>query len=127
MRKSARLFLGVFSVIVLSFILYPLSFSQSYADISSCSVDAVSPNSVDPSETGFNFTFTNNDNSNTVQWVKVSRRSTKFDITGGSAGGWTLSNTTDAATFTGGSLNANSSGSFFVNATSNTGGTVSTN
>ena len=68
-------------------------------------------------ETSKNIIFTLNNSSGSsaaIQWVRFTRPSGSYTITGGSASGWSSSASASAVTFTGGSISAGSSKSFTV-------------
>src|SRR5258706_593595 len=126
MRKSAQLLLGFFSVFILSFIIYPLYFSQSYADISSCTYSST-PDTMDGNDTVFTFTITNNDSGNTSNWVQIARSTNDFSLSQGSATGWNASGGNDLYRFFNGSLSPSTSSNFSITASSNSGDIVTAN
>lgn len=70
--------------------------------------------------TGQNFAITVNNSTNSAvsaQWVQITRPSTNYTITAGSATGWSAAVTASTATFTGSTIAANASTAFTVTAT----------
>ncbi len=68
-------------------------------------------------DTSKNIVFTVNNSSGSsaaIQWIRFTRPSSSYTITGGSASGWSSSASASAVTFTGGSISAGSSKAFTV-------------
>ncbi|MBI2020484.1 carboxypeptidase regulatory-like domain-containing protein [Candidatus Daviesbacteria bacterium] len=85
--------------------------------VSSCTA-SVTPTSVN-TNTDSSFTFTlNNTSSQTIVWMKVTRPSSNFTLGGFSIGGWNVSSSDEARTFTGGSLSNGGNIVFTISATS---------
>ena len=82
--------------ILIVFLLFLLS-SKSYASLSSCSA-TVSPTTVN-TVTSQSYTFTMGSVSG-VLWIKITRPSSNFTITGASGSGWNASTSDSTATFT---------------------------
>lgn len=101
--------------------LIPVLSKETFAVLSSCTA-TVSPNSVN-TNTSQRFTFTMGSVAS-VQWIKITRPSSNFSITGGATSGWNLSDSSTNATFT---LAGNGSTTLYIDATSGSSEAASAN
>ncbi len=113
MPKFVKKLVSVAIVVGIAFQLVPTT--EVKAVISSCGAEVDIHDVVPTSENLFNFTVNNTD-SNTVQWVTITRPSGNFTLIGAQVNGWGSSVTAEVATFTLGSIVSGGSHSFGIRA-----------
>lgn len=118
MKKYGWILILIIILGILTPISYPISIVESA--ISSCSA-SMSPQTVERgSSHTYEFNLTNND-SETIQWVRISRPSSAFSLSSASSSGWTAGLSSDNATFSAGGLDPGESHTFRVNASVSSG------
>lgn len=101
------LFVSFFFLLTAFFL--PDLFGKAFATVDACDV-TVNPSNIAPNSSGTVSFTVHNDGSTNIIWVKVTRSSSNFTITGGSAssGGWSAGASGSDVVFTGGIQNTGS-------------------